>query len=103
MPVKRLFGLSIYVLILGLMHDKFLFVVTLRVPFVWKKIPLFHAKTKHVDVQYHFVHDMLEDGKVNLKKVDTLKNVADVLTKLVKTTKFKWCANLMGLGAHESH
>lgn len=28
----------------------------------------FHAKTKHVDVQYHFVRDMVEDGKANLQR-----------------------------------
>jgi hypothetical protein len=35
------------------------------------------AKTKHMDVQYHFVRDMVEENKVFLEKVDTLKNVAD--------------------------
>ena len=49
------------------------------------KNPTFHARTKHIDVQFHFVRDMVEDGKVNLEKVDTAKNVADALTKLVDT------------------
>ena len=39
--------------------------------------PAYHDKTKHIDVQYHFVRDMVEDKKVSLEKVDTLKNVAD--------------------------
>ena len=30
------------------------------------KNPTFHARTKHIDVQFHFVRDMVEDGKVNL-------------------------------------
>ena len=25
------------------------------------KNPIFHAKTKHIDVKYHFIRDMLED------------------------------------------
>ena len=29
----------------------------------------YHAKTKHIDVQYHFVRDMVEDKKVTLEKV----------------------------------
>ena len=37
----------------------------------------YHAKTKHIDVQYHFVRDMVEDKKVLLEKVDTMKNVVD--------------------------
>ena len=51
----------------------------------------FHARTKHIDVQYHFVRDMVEDGKVKLEKVETLVNVVDALTKLVHTEKFRWC------------
>ena len=39
------------------------------------KNPAYHAKTKHIDVQYHFVRDMVEEKKVMLEKVDTVKNV----------------------------
>eukprot|EP00253_Pinus_taeda_P006498 PITA_06498 len=45
------------------------------------KNPAYHSKTKHIDVQYHFVMDMIEDKKVLLVKVDTLKNTADALKK----------------------
>lgn len=40
---------------------------------------------------------MVEDGKVNSEKVDTLVNVADALTKLVSTEELKWCSDFMGL------
>ena len=53
------------------------------------KNPTFHARTKHIDVQYHFVRDMAEDGKVKLEKVDTLVNVVDALTKHVSTKTFR--------------
>ena len=66
------------------------------------KNPTFHARTKHIDVQFHFVRDMVEDGKVNLEKVDTVKNVADALTKPVGTEKFRWCSESMGLVAYSS-
>ena len=46
----------------------------------------FHARTKHVDVQFHFVRDMVEDGKVNLEKLDTVKNFADAFTKQIIRT-----------------
>ena len=59
----------------------------------------YHAKTKHIDVQYHFVRDMVEDKKVLLEKVDTVKNVADSLTKFVSTEKFSWCRESMGIAA----
>jgi hypothetical protein len=46
---------------------------------------VYHDKMKHIDVQYHFVRDI-----VLAEKVDTLKNVADSLTKFVPTKKFSW-------------
>ena len=49
------------------------------------KNPTYHSKTKHIDVQYHFVRDMVESMKVLLEKVDTLENVADSLTKSMST------------------
>jgi hypothetical protein len=63
------------------------------------KNPAYHSKTKHIDVQYHFVRDMVEDKKVLLVKVDTLKNIVDSLTKSVSTEKFSWCREAMGIAA----
>eukprot|EP00253_Pinus_taeda_P009578 PITA_09578 len=57
----------------------------------------YHSKTKHIDFQYHFVRDMIEEKKVLLVKVDTLKNTADALTKSVSSEKFSWCRETMGI------
>jgi hypothetical protein len=59
----------------------------------------YHLKTKHIDIQYHFVRDMVEEKKVLLMKVETLKNVAYSLTKLVSTEKFSWSRGSMGIVA----
>jgi hypothetical protein len=61
--------------------------------------PAYHLKTKHIDVQYHFVRDMVEEKKVLLEKVDTLKNVVDSLTKSVSMEKFSWCRVTMGIAS----
>jgi hypothetical protein len=63
------------------------------------KSSTYHSKTKHIDVQYHFVRDMVEDNKVLLMKVDTLKNVVDSLKKSVSTENFSWCRETMGIVA----
>eukprot|EP00253_Pinus_taeda_P004933 PITA_04933 len=65
------------------------------------KNPAYHPKTKHIDVQYHFVKDMIEDKKVLLVKVDTLKNTADALTKSVSSKKFSRCRETMGVSGLE--
>ena len=59
----------------------------------------YHSKTKHIDVQYHFVRDMVEENKVLLEKVDTLKNVVDSLTKSVSFENFSHCRETMGITA----
>ena len=59
----------------------------------------YHANMKHVEVQFQFVRDMVEDNKVLLEKVDTLKNVANSLTNSVSTEKFSWCRESMGIDA----
>jgi hypothetical protein len=41
----------------------------------------------------------LELVKVLLEKVDTLKDVADSLTKYVTTKKFSWCRETMGIAS----
>jgi hypothetical protein len=51
----------------------------------------YHSKTKHIDVHYHFVRDMVESNKVLLEKVDMLENIIDSLTKSVSDGKFSWC------------
>ena len=61
------------------------------------KNPAYHSKTKHIDVRYHFVRDMIEDKKVLLVKVVTLKNTEDTLTKSVSSEKFSWCRETMGI------
>jgi hypothetical protein len=61
------------------------------------KNPAYHLKTKHIDVQYHFVRDMVERNKVLLEKLDKLENITDSLTKFVSVMKFSWCREAMGI------
>ena len=61
------------------------------------KNPTYHSKTKNIDVQYHYVRYMIEDKKALLVKVDSLKNIADALTKSMSSEKFSWCRETMGI------
>jgi len=40
---------------------------------------------------------MVEDKKVLLVKVDSLKNTADALTKSASSKKLSWCGEIMGI------
>ena len=54
-----------------------------------------HARTKHIDVRYHFLRDVIEEGDISLMKVHTNKNPADMLTKVVTGSKFKHCLDFL--------
>ena len=45
------------------------------------KIPVGHARTKHIDIRYHFVREGVQNGAIILKYVATGKMIADILTK----------------------
>ena len=47
------------------------------------KDPAQHWKLKHIDTKYHFIHDNVRERRVQIKYMDTKRNLADVLTKLV--------------------
>ncbi|KAH9669686.1 hypothetical protein KPL70_021889 [Citrus sinensis] len=59
--------------------------------------PAFHSRTKHIGVQYHFVRKVVEDGSVDLQKIHTKENLADVLTKPINTDMFIWSRSSYGL------
>jgi hypothetical protein len=63
------------------------------------KNPTCHSKMKHIDVQYHFIKDMVESKKVFLEKVETFENITNSLTKSVSVMKFSWCREAMGITA----
>ena len=59
------------------------------------KNQVYHSRTKHIDVGYHFVQDVLDEGDINVVKIHTKNNPADMLTKVVSGAKFSHCRNLL--------
>lgn len=61
------------------------------------KDQMFHERTKHIDVKYHYVRDIVEQGKLKVCKISTHDNPADMLTKPVPVAKFELCSDLVGI------
>lgn len=61
------------------------------------KDSMFHERTKHIDVRYHKLREVLAEGDIIVEKVSTSDNAADMLTKVLTLTKFKHCLDLVNL------
>ncbi|KAI5061126.1 hypothetical protein GOP47_0023631 [Adiantum capillus-veneris] len=57
-----------------------------------------YGLTKHVDVKYHFIREVLEDKRLQLAKIHTIENPTDLLTKGLPSKRFAHCRALMGIG-----
>ena len=50
--------------------------------------PVQEKRIKHIDIQYHFVRECVEDRKVELFFVEGINNPADLFTKNLGPVKF---------------
>ena len=57
----------------------------------------FHARTKHIDIRFHFIRWVVEQGKVALQYCPTADMTADVLTKALTSPKVKHFASTLDL------
>ncbi len=61
------------------------------------KNPTQHARTKHIDVQHHFVRERVENGEITFEYCSTEDMVADVLTKALSKERHNKLINMFGL------
>ena len=59
--------------------------------------PVFHDKSKHIEIKYHYSRDMVPRGAVKLQYVATGEHIADVLTKLLARLKFEYFMEKLGV------
>ena len=53
------------------------------------KNAVFHERTKHMATKYHFIRDLIKVGKVQVLKIATPYNPADIFTKVLQMNKMK--------------
>jgi len=59
------------------------------------KNQVYHARTKHIDIRFYFVQEILDESDIKLKKIHTKENPTDMLTKIIPGVKFKHCKKLL--------
>ena len=57
----------------------------------------YHARTKHIDIRFHFIRWIIEEGRLHLIYCPTEDMVADALTKALPSAKVKHFAMELGL------
>ncbi|GKA65009.1 hypothetical protein Tco_0764716 [Tanacetum coccineum] len=52
------------------------------------KNPMQHSRTKHIEIRHYFLRDNVQKGHISIKKVSSVDNIADILTKPLKCESF---------------
>ena len=68
------------------------------------KNPIFHGRSKHVDMRFQFIRECIEGGQIIVEFVRTDEQRADVLTKALPAAKLATRRHLLGvrdLGPHQ--
>ncbi|GJR04935.1 putative ribonuclease H-like domain-containing protein [Tanacetum coccineum] len=67
------------------------------------KNPVYHSKTKHIAIRHHFIRDAYEKKLIQVLKIHTDDNVADLLTKAFDVSRFQFLVVTIGMkGKHFS-
>ena len=59
--------------------------------------PVFHDKSKHINIKYHYIRDMVQRGAVKLRYVVTEEQIADLLTNPLARLKFEYFMEKLGV------
>ena len=58
---------------------------------------VFHVNSKHIEIKYHYLKDMVQRGVVKLQYVETNEHIADVLMKPLARVKFEYFREKPGI------
>ena len=59
--------------------------------------PVFHDKSKHIEIKYHYIRDVVQRGVVKLQYVVTKEHIADVLMNPLARLKFEYFREKLGV------
>ena len=61
------------------------------------KNPVFHGRSKHIRIKYHFIRDLVHDKDIEVKLCGTKDQVADILTKALQVGNFNKLKKDLGM------
>lgn len=63
---------------------------------------VFHDRTKHVEIQYHYIRDMVQRNTVQLKYIGTDEETTNFLTKPLAQVKFAYFRDMIEVVENEA-
>ena len=58
---------------------------------------IFHGKNKHIDIKFHYLHDLVKDKEIILEFCSFENQVANIFTKSIKVETLLNLKKMMGI------
>jgi hypothetical protein len=63
---------------------------------------VFHDRSKHIEMRYHYVRDMVQKNVLSIQYVPTAEQTTDIFTKPLSLTKFVYFCDKLGVAENAS-
>ena len=94
---KELLWMKNILLELGFKQDRHVLFCDSQSAIHLSKNSTFHSRSKHIDVRYHWIREVLNDKLLELEKIHTDDNGSDMLTKVLTRSKLETCCTVAGM------
>ena len=74
----------------------------MKVQLGWLEIPQYHKRTKHIDIQYHFVRERFQLGEFAIESVRSELQKADIFTKALPRDKLNRMCEIIDMFNNEN-
>ena len=64
------------------------------------KNTMYHARTKHIDMRYHWIRKAIEEQLFHIRKIHTNENTTDMMTKVITKEKLARCIKNTGMSSY---
>ncbi|KAK9698616.1 hypothetical protein RND81_08G117800 [Saponaria officinalis] len=82
---------------LGKEHEKYRLYCDSQSTIHLAKNPTFYSRSKHIDMRYHWIRDVLESNLLHIEKIHTDDNGSDMMTKTLPMEKLDVCRRKAGM------
>ena len=59
--------------------------------------PIHHARTRHIEIDVHFIRDLVTSNKLDVRYISTLHQLADIFTKTLSANYFSFLCSKLNL------